>query len=452
MMTLNVGNGSRCDSWNMGSLDIELMGWQGTAVEARGWQASVKSPVERLRYIYHTGVYSDVQIMLPGCSVPVEAHRLVLAVSSPVFASMLLGPLAEKRETLDLPEDDADAFRKLLCHAYTGAVDLVSVDSALCVYTLAHKYDMDALMADCSGFLLDNLTTECVLAVYDLATLLEDNSLQDACMKLLQEDPDSVMSSSSVACMRPETLKHLFARPDLTVSSEIILFQALVTWGKAQLPREKAEEDAGLLRDVIDHILTEIRLLSLGLEEFTDVVLPTEVFTPEEVVSIIRAIRGNMPPLDSISDLPCSPLTEKRLKCRYQPDNLLIGSVLCGGLQNIKISYDFRKAQPLLENVVASHDLLLRHVRIGHSGVLNVFNENEICVASVACSSDKCFVFSSPLLLPKGRKYSFTFYTRGKIASSLLNKTQTLRAANSSVEISLDVVYAIDIYFFYWKK
>lgn len=80
---------------------------------------------------------------------PQKAHRLILAMSSPVFERMLFGPLAEGEE-LKLPEDPPEAFKWLMKYIYHGTKELADVKLAVQVYHLASKYQMDALSSLCS--------------------------------------------------------------------------------------------------------------------------------------------------------------------------------------------------------------------------------------------------------------------------------------------------------------
>ncbi|XP_076049451.1 BTB/POZ domain-containing protein 2-like [Oratosquilla oratoria] len=106
------------------------------------WQMVVRGNMECLEYLYTSGEYSDLDIIfLEG--VCIKAHRMILSMKSPVFGAMLMGPMATTGKQLNLPEDPHEVFRKLLEHTYLDRMDLESVEEALEVYTLAHKYLME---------------------------------------------------------------------------------------------------------------------------------------------------------------------------------------------------------------------------------------------------------------------------------------------------------------------
>ncbi|XP_069976252.1 BTB/POZ domain-containing protein 6-B-like [Penaeus vannamei] len=84
----------------------------------------------------HCAVSESIQ------SFKLRAHRLLLAMSSPVFEAMLYGPLAGD-DTLALPEDPPEAFEWLLNHLYMNETQLPDVTLAAKVYLLGSKYQLD---------------------------------------------------------------------------------------------------------------------------------------------------------------------------------------------------------------------------------------------------------------------------------------------------------------------
>jgi len=69
------------------------------------------------------GQYTDVTFHLRDGST-VEAHKLILSVSNPVFEAMFYGSLADRKVSdFDIPVDPV-AFRRLLVYIYnSGQVD-----------------------------------------------------------------------------------------------------------------------------------------------------------------------------------------------------------------------------------------------------------------------------------------------------------------------------------------
>ncbi|CAL4161191.1 unnamed protein product, partial [Meganyctiphanes norvegica] len=74
------------------------------------WQCIAQNSKERLIALFTNGSFTDVTITFPGHSTSYEAHRVLLAMTSPVFEGLLFGPMGSTGETLDLYDEDPVAF------------------------------------------------------------------------------------------------------------------------------------------------------------------------------------------------------------------------------------------------------------------------------------------------------------------------------------------------------
>ncbi|KAK3885773.1 hypothetical protein Pcinc_010033 [Petrolisthes cinctipes] len=204
------------------------------------WQSILTSPRDRLAYLRNTLHFSDLTITFPGHSKVMQAHRLLLAMNSPVFEAMLYGSLAlAEGEVLKLPEDPPWAFHWILEYVYLGEVKLPDVQTALKVYQLASKYQMDNLVLQCAKYLKKSVTAEMIPTVYQMAVLINDKILLAACFKGLTLHTDAVLRSQHFPELSSFALGKLLAHPTLLPSSEVTVFHAIVKWGYEQLKREE---------------------------------------------------------------------------------------------------------------------------------------------------------------------------------------------------------------------
>ncbi|XP_076062192.1 BTB/POZ domain-containing protein 2-like isoform X2 [Oratosquilla oratoria] len=224
-----------------------------------GWQLALQNVTERLQYLYSTREHTDLEIVLPEYDEKFKAHRLVLIMSSPVFETMLTGSMAVEKE-LTLYEDSPQAIRRLLDCMYKDSMDLESIDEALEVYAAAHKYQLDVARRICS--------------------------------ELLDKKPDDVMGADCVSMIRKETMKNLLQREDLEVSSEMVLLNAIITWGKAQIYQREEEPCNSALRKETEDLLKEVRFMTMSSDEFIDKVIDTDIFSHTECIHILKCIRG----------------------------------------------------------------------------------------------------------------------------------------------------------------
>ncbi|XP_042231427.1 uncharacterized protein LOC121872611 [Homarus americanus] len=200
----------------------------------RQWQCFLATPGERLAYLRHSGHLSDITLTFPGHHTIIQAHRWVLAMSSPVFEAMLYGPLAEG-DVLALPEDPPDAFEWLLDHLYLNHTQLPGVQLALQVYHLAAKYQMDPLCQLCSQYLVREVTPNTFPGVYEAAVLLDDTQLLARCGQELMVSSDDVLVSRDIGVLGRASLRHLLHHHQLAASSETFVFRAIITWGREQV-------------------------------------------------------------------------------------------------------------------------------------------------------------------------------------------------------------------------
>ncbi|XP_076061645.1 BTB/POZ domain-containing protein 2-like [Oratosquilla oratoria] len=259
--------------------------------QAGGWQLSLQNVTERLQYLYSAREHTDLEIVLPEYDEKFKVHRLVLIMSSPVFETMLTGSMSVEKE-LTLYEDSPKAIRRLLDCMYKDSMDLESIDEALEVYAAAHKYQLDVARRICSEYIISNLTEEKTLVALDASLLYEDLNMNNKCNELLDKKPDDVMSADCVSMIRKETMKNLLQREDLEVSSEMVLLNAIITWGKAQIYQREEEPSNSALRKETEDLLKEVRFMTMSSDEFIDKVIDTDIFSHTECIHILKCIRG----------------------------------------------------------------------------------------------------------------------------------------------------------------
>ncbi|XP_076032975.1 BTB/POZ domain-containing protein 2-like [Oratosquilla oratoria] len=256
---------------------------------AGAWQNNLTTLHERFQHIYQTGALSDLTIGFSKDNTTVSVHRLVLSVSSPVLEPMLTGPSPVGKDLI--LQDSPETFTKLLDHMYVGKMDLQSVEEALRVYATSYKYQVHSADKECSQYLGNQLTANNTLIIFEAAVDYDDKELQDLCVKMMNKDPDAAIAPASVIHLRKETLMG-FLKSELLVSSETLMFDAALAWGRAQLSHRGEEPSSSALRKEVEELLGEVRFLAMTCEEFIDSVLPSGVLHPVEAINLLRVIRG----------------------------------------------------------------------------------------------------------------------------------------------------------------
>ena len=141
-----------------------------------------------------------------------EAHKIVLAMRSPVFKAELFGSMRETRMPCVTIEDMQPAvFRALLHFIYTDSVpdleDLEGVDNCEMVRHLlvaADRYAMDRLKMLCQNILGKNLDVENVATTLALADQHTCDKLKDVCVEFLasSDKMDDVVATQGYANLK----------------------------------------------------------------------------------------------------------------------------------------------------------------------------------------------------------------------------------------------------------
>uniref|UniRef100_A0ACD5X010 Uncharacterized protein n=1 Tax=Avena sativa TaxID=4498 RepID=A0ACD5X010_AVESA len=141
-----------------------------------------------------------------------QAHKIVLAMRSPVFKAQLFGPMRETRMRSVTIEDMQPAvFRALLHFIYTDSLpdlgDLEGDDNCEMIRHLlvaADRYAMDRLKILCQNILGRNLDVENVATTLALADQHNCDKLKDVCVGFLasSEKMDDVVATQGYANLK----------------------------------------------------------------------------------------------------------------------------------------------------------------------------------------------------------------------------------------------------------
>lgn len=197
----------------------------------------------------------------------IAAHKLILAMKSPVFCQMFFGPL---KETGDIKIVDTlpKAFTEFLQFFYLNKVKLTS-DNIQEVMELADKYDVPQCMAACSKFLKNIAMPENMCLVYQMALLYSNTDLIEYCEEKIQIDPKSIFDTSSFKNCDRVILKCILAIN--LHCDELTVFNACMDWAKNTCERDNIVGNAGNYKKVLGDCFQLIRFPSMTNQEFCSV-------------------------------------------------------------------------------------------------------------------------------------------------------------------------------------
>lgn len=260
------------------------------------WQGTKSSVKERFKELLTLSQWTDCAFSVGDEGEVIRCHKLVLAVSSPVFEALFFGGLSDPQEVIRVPDMEPYIFRLLLKYMYSDSVEVESVGEAGGLLYASKKYLMPQLSRQCLEYLVDNTCIKTLWDMLHIAETLDEEQLLKSCLKVMCRYPYEVWFSQD---------EHLSGRTLLRLLDECFinmsegeLWQFVLSWSEREcqlrgvectdLNRRRVIEDCGLLG--------KIRFLVFTPREFEEGVEGCPLLTTAELSSIAEAI----------SDLPTS--------------------------------------------------------------------------------------------------------------------------------------------------
>ena len=251
------------------------------------WQTTKRTVRERTAFLFNNSLMSDITFVLPdpdGTQVRVPAHKLVLAISSPVFEAMFYGGLAEKTREIELPDTELPYLLEFLRFLYCDEVDLTA-NNVFHVLYIAMKYIVPTLETKCRVFLEENIDLSYACQILEEARRLQETALEQRYWKVLDESTPECVKSDRVLSLSHGTLIALLKRDTLMVK-EIELFEAVKRWAEANC------EDRTAMRAALGDAVHLIRFPAMAPKEFAARVVPTGILTSDEALDLQQYFHG----------------------------------------------------------------------------------------------------------------------------------------------------------------
>ncbi|XP_078723919.1 BTB/POZ domain-containing protein 17 [Lampetra fluviatilis] len=210
---------------------------------------------------------TELRVLTAGGGAPPRrypAHRVLLAMRSRAFSALLAnGSSSSGLLHLTLSPDCASVFSAFLRYLYTGKI-VVNVEQVIPLCMLALEFKVDSLRLGLSKFMTENLCQSPVVAWYEFAGKVGDQSLVAKFNQFIAWNLSSVVSSPEWAAMSGEHLHGLLQRSDLVLDNELSLFSAVAQWIERNQPNSSTAE--ALLKSIRFPMMTPLQILQLKTE------------------------------------------------------------------------------------------------------------------------------------------------------------------------------------------
>jgi len=150
--------------------------------------------------------FSDVTLVVG--SKEFKAHKVILAVQSPVFRAMFESEMMEsKSNRVEIDDIDQELMEETLTFIYTGKSPNVDEMASKLLFP-ADKYQLDHLKLMCEEVLCRDVKVENVVDVLVLADKHNANQLKTICLKFIATHASETMQTPSWKSLKPAQEYH----------------------------------------------------------------------------------------------------------------------------------------------------------------------------------------------------------------------------------------------------
>ncbi|CAL8143977.1 unnamed protein product [Orchesella dallaii] len=241
--------------------------------------------------------FTDVTLLIGEEKVEMKAHKLILALASPVFTAMFYSEFAntdsgKPNDTpIEIPDCTSGSFEALLQFIYKGVQPSLTVNDALSLLYTSRKYAVRGLEDMCCVVLSSSIAADNVFDILYAATFYNLTALDYQCWEFMEGNPVEVLNSH-LEYLTHETIGSLL-KSDRLNASEAELFKIMMKWAAQECAKQELEFTPDKIRQLCSEELKMIRFPAMSGQEFADVVVPTNVLTVEEVAKIFTIINSS---------------------------------------------------------------------------------------------------------------------------------------------------------------
>ena len=270
------------------------------AVFDEKWQKTKASITERGVFMFNNELLSDLSLVVQASSeegepkkskMAIPAHKFVLSSCSPVFFAMFCGELAERSDSVDLPDCKYEGVLEMLRYMYSGEAEL-NENNVMQVLYVAKKYILPSLARECVRFLRKNVNVENVFCILSHAQRYDEKVLVDQCWEMIDSETKGAVKSEGFLTIERSLLEAVVKRDTLTIR-EVELFKAVDLWATKECERQGQIANGNVKRKILgEKIFKQIRFLSMEEKEFARDVLCCQILTPEELIDIMKSFNS----------------------------------------------------------------------------------------------------------------------------------------------------------------
>ncbi|XP_052078335.1 BTB/POZ domain-containing protein 6-B-like [Mytilus californianus] len=327
-------------------------------------EGSMDTITGKLDQICLTEEMADVFFSFQGENiVRIPAHKMILALRSPVFKAMFYGSFPQSEGDIRIEDITLETFKRLVKYLYTDHLQLSKNCVIPLLYT-AQKYQIAGLISKCENYLQDKLAVDNACTLFSHAKFFTMAKLRTNALKFIADDAIDVLKHDDFLLLLSEDLVDILQLDSLCVQ-EVDIVRAVLKWVDHKLTKSKNKIDGKSRRAVLlkDGILYTMAIPLLSLEEYTSVVIPSSILTDEEQLQIFKAITIPNNP-SACGKFSVSPRKGGRVVEVLVNDIVYPGNNRSGDINDIMFSEYLTNLQPENLSVKANKRIKIKSVTL----------------------------------------------------------------------------------------
>ena len=258
------------------------------------WQSASRSTIkDRCKSIFNQEFLSDVKFVVresqggSESKIKIPAHKLVLAISSPVFYAMFYGELAETKDSVEISDCEYESLLELFRFIYSDEANLTP-DNVMQLMYLAKKYMLPSLADKCASYLKENLGASNVFNVLPDAQKYEEKDLLDHCWNVIEKETEEALKSDGFMTIERSVLEEMVEKDSLNIK-EVELFKAVDRWAGKECEKQGLVAEGSVKRRILgETIVKGIRFPLMEQNEFVGVVLDCDILSKKECFDMMK--------------------------------------------------------------------------------------------------------------------------------------------------------------------
>lgn len=177
-----------------------------------------------------TGKLTDVNFLVgkDGFTSTFQAHKLILACSSPVFEEMFCSSPNLISDPIRVPDITKESFENLLEFVYGQNVYLLNLKVAMETYKCAMKFKVKELLTQTELYILKEVNPDSALNILQLARKLKMHFVEEKCVSVIEKNASRILSSDDFIKV-PRLIFDMVLNMKLNASEMQILY-AVYRW------------------------------------------------------------------------------------------------------------------------------------------------------------------------------------------------------------------------------